>query len=623
MENYSKYLYDNIECWCYWAEKIKEQIKISVQTYLSEYINSETFVVKIGWDEEIIIPEKMMVFIYIHIKESIPNDVIDSFMKANGINKYYISKERFYDVVLMYNIKEYNDYNAISPDEEQQVVATEDDKENISPEKEYESQNMEKNQDNDFIQIIPTPLPKQLPCIHRESVWEPEPEENIMEIVKYSPFGYNDKEYKNNTLKDVDITTITPSKWDCPVENIKVIKKQKYPNYYDDDIYYIQATIGQDRTCYYSKINDTDIQMFLQRDETGRFIRDITPEMLVEKYLGVPIMMSSIKEIGKCIKEYGDWARIPAGNRPVFMPDMDTTVNGIYTDKPLVNKVCILLKKELTYLYAEIGGISRLALLDKDIIKMLLTSDRSCFSGRMSLARAVVVIFGHELPFIAKNMEIDEESSLVQHHYPFNNDTRQVIIKDNCEKIDEKDIKMPKGYKIATGIINKYRWMVSKEYDTYYINYHITGGIYRRFEEIKKPLTEQQLYNFFERDENGKYTRRITPEHLAIMAATEKILKEKIMMDMYYDGYPFDIIEEKIGWNKENIETFLKKYKLQRRRHLYITDIPEKTRKAIREGYAKGLSIPQLAKKYDIKSEAKIYLMIKTILKKERSKSND
>lgn len=614
MKNYSKYLYDDIERWCYWAEKIKEQIKISVQTYLSEYVNNETFVVKIGWDEEIIIPEKMMVFIYIHIKESIPNDVIDSFMKANGINKYYISKERFYDVVLMYNIKEYNDYNAISPDEEQQVVATEDDKENISPEKEHESQNMEKYQDNDFIQIIPTPLPKQLPCIHRESVWEPEPEENLIEIVQYTPFGYNDIEQKNEGLEDVNITNISPSQWYCPVEDIKVIKILPYYKY-DNVAYYIQARIGQEGKCYYSKINDTDIQQFLQRDKTGEFTRTISMEMLVEKYLYIPITKNSVRATNKCIMTYGEWARIPHGYGPVFMPDMDATVNGLYSEKPLIKKACILIKKELAYLYAEIGGVSRLALLDEEIAEMLLTTDRSHFCGRMSLARAIIVIFGHELPFIAKNVEIDKETLLIGNHYQ--SDTRQIVIKGVYEKINEENIKMPKGYRISCGIINRWKYAVTKEYNTYYITYHMTGGPYNRFEEIKEKISKQQLYNFFERNNDGKYSRRITPEHLAIMAATTKIIEEKTMMDLYYDGYPFDIINDKIGWTKEMINAFIKKYRLQKRRPLYISDIPEKTRKAIKEDYINGLSVPQLSKKYHIKSEGKIYLMIKTIIRNQ------
>ena len=428
-----------------------------------------------------------------------------------------------------------------------------------------------------------------------------QPESDIVELYtpSYSNYdGYNDERVN----VDTDIVLMEDdNEIDERLQDVKV-----YQTRWNNEYYFVRANIMGDN--YYAELTNEHTEKYLERDENGVFTRKITPMMLAKAYFNKVLKEYETTEHGDVIK-IGSKVQWNKGFGAVF--EKSNTEN-IKVDEKLVSMVqtanpCIIQYMGERYIDATINGIHKTEKLDEN--------DKSLYelhpanAGYINPLHMFLKYFVHELPFLQKGIVMEQESNFLQGGNKVNGN---IILTEQNRK-DYSQIKLPEGYILENPRLSKYN-------NKYSIDVTLKGGIIKKStsiwmkregKHISSYLTEDEIANLLERNENGNFTRRVSAKDIATERVLPIIEEMEDVYNMHCAGIPAKIIEEVMCWTEGELKSFLKDFSFQRNKYISTAFLRKKDNDKIRNDYEDGCSLSTRRKKYKFKDYAILYAVLK------------
>lgn len=419
--------------------------------------------------------------------------------------------------------------------------------------------------------------------------------------------------------RDRDLVSIVIPEWEVDIKSFAVKVK--------GGLYYITAMIGNKGIS--AQLTTYDLDLYLEKDGNGHYTRRFTPEVLAAKYLIGEIRkrypMPSLIEIQN--EDYKDEAPIykELGSNALFKPDWYISKNDIGNMQIEHTRIIIVNtnghyrdpKKKIIYLDTVLYGEHRTTIIEEAALERLLETDENGnYTRNVTPEMLVLVYFGHEKTFRDKGVTPESVSSMITNYKDYFQN--QPYLPCQIQRLGYIDGSLPfyvdmKKCKV-TIVKSKYWRLVDDEYglDRPQILVYLKGSKTK----LSKTLDNIDLQNYLERDSNGCFTRRVTPQ----MLAYKYFFKEIVAMKMYDDGIPQRIIMNYTGCDFDTKYKYeVSKYGILTKPDVYINDIGDQQKNDIKEDYANGMSFEGIKEKYLFQDYSKIYKILGQKLKPSRN----
>lgn len=425
-----------------------------------------------------------------------------------------------------------------------------------------------------------------------------QPESDIVEL--YNSWG--------DERVDVDESIVI--KEDDNEENNRLQDVRVYQTRWNNECYFVRANImGID---YYAELTNEHVEKYLERDENGLFTRKITPMMLAKTYFKKVLNEYETIEQGDVIK-IGSKVQWDKGFEAIFEKTDMESLHVSEEQRSLVKesdpRIIQYIGKR--YIDATVNGIHKTEKLDEN--DKAIYELRPTDEGYINPIDMFLIYFVHELPFLQKGIEMERESDLI-HCAAISHKENSNIMLTEENKTDYSLITLPEGYKLENPTIYK------TSNNKYSIDATLKGGIYKKAtnlwmrregKHISSYLTENEIANLLERDENGKFTRRVSAKDIATERALPIIEEMEDVYNMHCAGIPAKIIEEVMCWTEGELKSFLKDFSFQRNKYISTAFLRKKDKDKIRDDYEDGCSLSTLRKKYKFKDYSILYAVLK------------
>ena len=425
-----------------------------------------------------------------------------------------------------------------------------------------------------------------------------QPESDIVEL-------YNSWSDEKVDVDESIVITEDNNEEDNRLQDVKV-----YQTGWNKELYYARATIMGDS--YYAELTNEHIKKYLERDENGLFTRKITPMMLAKTYFKKVLKEYETIEQGDIIK-IGSKVQWNKGFEAIFEKTDMESLHVSEEQRSLVKESNprIIQYMGERYIDATVNGIHKTEKLDEN--DKAIYELRPTDEGYINPIDMFLIYFVHELPFLQKGIEMERESDLI-HCAAISHKENSNIMLTEENRTDYSLITLPEGYKLENPTIYK------TSNNKYSIDATLKGGIYKKAtnlwmrregKHISSYLTENEIANLLERDENGKFTRRVSAKDIATERALPIIEEMEDVYNMHCAGIPAKIIEEVMCWTEGELKSFLKDFSFQRNKYISTAFLRKKDKDKIRNDYEDGYSLSTLRKKYKFKDYSILYAVLK------------
>lgn len=408
-------------------------------------------------------------------------------------------------------------------------------------------------------------------------------------------------------VKDIGIfsgRTDVLGAWNVDVRDIKVsdlwfdvsdccIRRTGY------DEYRIFATI--DNETLNAKLSDEDINLYLEKDMFGNYLKQITPQKLMVKYFFHYITKRNPKNDDfVCIVD--SFTPCPG---PVFRMDdkfymTEEAKSDIFGGTSKI--ICVKSEQERTYyLDTYICGIHRSVCLERKVVLDLLElNEKLEFTHKKSPDDIAGYYFGHELTYLQNGYIPERIEELVHTKHSYYKPGSDIFpdIFDYEDYPDTDCFSILKIDSSKVGIIwDNYR---SKEaHHCFTLRINIGGWIY------EFDVTYHDICNYLERDENGKYTRRVSLEQLS-----SKYIKKYVgMVKMYEAGVPIAIIARFMEHKLSEVKKITDSLGIAKVVN-HADKINKTIRKNIIEDFFSKADLTELKEKYGLTEYATLYKIL-------------
>lgn len=437
-----------------------------------------------------------------------------------------------------------------------------------------------------------------------EQYYEEEPETVIVSIMDTLPENarYDCENYYNSRWNG-EWTEEEKLKIREHISNAFVFKMESLYSYY------IGCTI--DGTKVYALMMQSDVQDFLERDTSGSFTRRVDAEQIAARYFHDKISEYTTTTDG-IVTVLGNMAIFKIGKGPAFEPDPLFCLDGM-TKNPLFGKTRIVKYLGAYYIDTYINKIHRTAqLTNEDVRKITETDGSGNPVSSISPFNLIFNYFGHEIEWEDKGIHLETEEDLFRRS---GKEEQYSCCKTLCycgeprnmmpeKEYHLKDRKLPKGYTVRVTDVSK------DDYNTYRINYTINGGIFRgRTYRMSVLPTPDVIQKMTERNEEGRYTRKLTLQAVAEYYATAVILRMTGLLMAVRRDIPVFVIMDRFLMDEYEIKDFEKTWnvKVSRRRSVKLTTAQKADMK---KDFADGMTVERLKEKYGLDGYNAVYCTI-------------
>lgn len=346
-----------------------------------------------------------------------------------------------------------------------------------------------------------------------------------------------------------------------------------------------------------AKISDDDLDIYLEKDLEGHYRKNIPPESLMVKYLLSHISRDYPKHEG--IVEEVDGYEL-TGEPPVFMYDENFCLSDEKKSEALLETRILCVKDggwRRYYLETSIYGIHRAVMLkSEEVSKILEINERLEFTRNITPEDVAGFYWGHEFKYL-KNGCVPEPPRLLID-----------ILKDGVALPEEYDVvDYPKtDYFSVLQIKKKYVRIYQEKNEDELPGHYVYNLVIRIGSSgFWYRLTINDICNYLERDECGRFTRRVSIEQLA----SGHIKMYAGMVKMYKAGVPQTVIIKATGVSKHYIRKIISNLALKKPR-THLSELKAAKRQQIREDFANGVDLTDLRFKYGLKEYKTLYKLL-------------
>ena len=392
--------------------------------------------------------------------------------------------------------------------------------------------------------------------------------------------------YGNNAIippLDVDVrTVVVPELWFNLLTCI--VLRTGY------DQYRIDVTI-QDGPVLSAIISDEDIDIYLQRNEDGWYLKNVSPEQLMVKYLMRDI--ASIRpKYGSDIESVKDYV---FGHEPVFLYDIMLIMPDEVKREAFTGATKIIFDEnnhqDPYILDTHIYGFHCSVRMSTGYVlsAVLHLNEKFETVPKLNLEDLAVRYFGHEFCYLKNGSEPEPVNKII----PGFGCLPKALPRD-FQVLDYPDPDIIKVLRINS------RWTDLRRCDdSYFLSFGIGGWSYKHY------LSFDDICNYLERDAYGKFTRRVTLENLTAKYAE----RYAAMVRMYKEGIPKTLITKTFGVSDHYLTKLVKSLHINKMK-TNISGTPLQKKLLIRDDFAKGLSLTELKAKYKVRNYGILYKII-------------
>lgn len=362
------------------------------------------------------------------------------------------------------------------------------------------------------------------------------------------------------------------------------------------DIYKVYACI-KDGPILNAKISDDDLDIYLEKDLDGQYKKNIPPENFVVKYLLNHISREYPKHEG--IVEEVDSYEL-TGEPPVFRYDDNLHLSLLMESEALTDTRVLCVKDGILrryYLETSIYGIHRAVMLNYDVVSEILEiNEKLDFTHRITPEDVACFYWGHEFKYLKNGCIPENPQILIK------------TLKDIVSLPEEYDVvDYPKTDYFSVLHIKKedvriYQEKIEDDLTDQYV-YNLRIGI--GSSNFWYRLTINDICNYLERDECGRFTRRVSIEQLA----SNHIKMYAGVVKMYKAGVPQTVIIEATGVSKHYIRKIINNLALNKPR-THLSELKAAKRQQIREDFVNGVDLTDLRFKYGLKEYKTLYKLL-------------
>ena len=350
-----------------------------------------------------------------------------------------------------------------------------------------------------------------------------------------------------------------------------------------------------------AKLSDEDVNLYLKKDKDGNYTREVIPQQLMVKYFFHHITKRNPKN-DDFVRVVDSYTPYPG---PVFRMDdkfymTDEAKAVIFGGSTKI--ICVNSDKNRTYyLEACIYGIKRSVELDRRVVLELLElNEKLEFTHKKSPDDIAGYYFGHELDYLQNGHIPDriEERVHVKHSYykPESKLFPEYFDYEDYPDTDYFSILKIDPSKVEV-LWNNHRTRNDIQEFTLKI---VIGGWHFEFN-----ITYNDIYNYLERDANGKYTRRVSVEQLS----SKYIKKYAGMVKMYEAGVPIAIIARVLDFQLSEVKKIIDSLGVVKA-DCHTDNLDDATRRNIIEEYSEKAELTELKEKYGFTEYATIYRIL-------------
>ena len=350
-----------------------------------------------------------------------------------------------------------------------------------------------------------------------------------------------------------------------------------------------------------AKLSDEDVNLYLKKDKDGNYTREVIPQQLMVKYFFHHITKRNPKN-DDFVRVVDSYTPYPG---PVFRMDdkfymTDEAKAVIFGGSTKI--ICVNSDKNRTYyLEACIYGIKRSVELDRRVVLDLLElNEKLEFTHKKSPDDIAGYYFGHELVYLQNGHIPDriEERVHVKHSYykPESKLFPEFFDYEDYPDTDYFNILKIDPSKVEVLWNNHRTWNDIQEFTLKIV----IGGWHFEFN-----ITYNDIYNYLERDANGKYTRRVSVEQLS----SKYIKKYAGMVKMYEAGVPIAIIARVLDFQLSEVKKIIESLGVVKA-DCHTDNLDDATRKNIIEEYSEKAELTELKEKYGFTEYATLYRIL-------------
>ena len=355
--------------------------------------------------------------------------------------------------------------------------------------------------------------------------------------------------------------------------------------------YRIQAFI-RNNPALSAVISDKDVDIYLQRNEDGWYIRKVSPEQLMVKYLMYDIA-SDMPKHGSGIEAVKDYT---FGHEPIFLYDEQLVMSDEEKREAFTGTTKIVFDETRrqdpyildTYIYGFHCSMKmRMDFVFNEILRL---NEKFETVPKMDLEDLAVRFWGHEFYYLKNGSEPEPVSNLVEGY----GDSKPKALPRDFQVLEYPDPSIIKVLRIYSRDKNLRRFG-----DSYSLSFCIGGWYYRHNPSLV------DICNYLERDAYGKFTRRVSLESLTAKYAE----RYAVMVRMYEEGIPKTVIAKTFGEADYSVNKLINSLDIKKPK-THVSEIPQKKRQLIRDEFAKGLSLTELKTKYKVRDYGSLYKIL-------------
>ena len=351
---------------------------------------------------------------------------------------------------------------------------------------------------------------------------------------------------------------------------------------------------------YNAMITNEDARLYLERDEEGEYLKIISPEQLMVKYLLRDIEKSYPKR-GNLIKVEEEY--VPTGVEPVFgvaygLKLTEDIMNEAFTGE---TQIFYDRKKFKYYIDTWIYGFHRSAQIEYRFAESVIEHDENYeFTHNVTPEDVAVYYFGHEFSYMKNGCIPESDTELVKPVNTVWSHYAEVLREPYIPLMNYVSIDYPETDYLSILKIKTDQIVIQRDRSNSYSVRFTIGNWYYEFD-----LSPNDVCTYLERDRYGKFTRRVSKEHIA-----SKYAKKFVgIVKMFEAGVPKSVIKREIDMTEWNINKVLEPLKVKKpRTHLSL--LSDKDKADIKEKFKFGTGLTVLKESYGLPEYATLYKIL-------------